>query len=467
MAHSASQQSERARQVRHGHQALQAAAANQSGASPRAGAELSTSPQALLLEQQHELQRRQQAELEAQQHKQRERMKQLHLQQQQELQKELARQQQWSFAQAHAQVQSAAAQVAAQARMCLPPNPALMASASASAAGMGGHGLGLPMGFGITPPDASTIAAAVAAVKEEIERERSSAGTRTTPSPHSAAIGSPGLHSVPSLERGMESLLAAPQSPGGRAHTSDAEGARPVRMDTDCLVNMAAGMGRRAGSAPVLSRMHSSRSVSLSRLGDASSSGALGGNWSGAASGDEDGTMEDWMFDIESVDAAIAAGATAASKAMAVAAAATGDAAANHLRINAAAAAAMRTGSLGSIDTGGITSAGRVLPPLPAAAQPLGFGGHMSMSAHDISTMAGPTTSTSPIADSVRTAVARPAGGATAMAGSGAGTDTGAAAGPGEGAAAGNPAQAEAGAGLHFDMSLSELETFDFDLYDD
>ena len=150
---------------------------------------------------------------------------------------------------------------------------------------------------------------------------------------------------------------------------------------------------------------------------------------------------------------------------MAVAAAATGDAAANHLRINAAAAAAMRTGSLGSIDTG-ITNAGRVLPPLPAAAQPLGFGGHMSMSAHDISTMAGPSTSTSPIADSVRTAVARPAGGATAMAG-GAGTDTGAAAGPGEGAAAGNPAQAEAGAGLHFDMSLSELETFDFDLYDD
>lgn len=464
-AHSASQQSERARQVRHGHQALQSinAAANQS---PRAaGAELSTSPQALLLEQQHELQRRQQAELEAQQHKQRERMKQLHLQQQQELQKELARQQQWSFAQAHAQVQSAAAQVVAQARMCLPPNPALMASASASAAGMGGHGLGLPMGFGITPPDASTIAAAVAAVKEEIERERSSAGTRTTPSPHSAAIGSPGLHSVPSLERGMESLLAAPQSPGGRAHTSNAEGARPVRMDTDCLVNMAAGMGRRAGSAPVLSRMHSSSSVSLSRLGDASSSGALGGDGSGAASGDEDGTMEDWMFDIESVDAAIAAGATAASKAVAAAAAATGDAA-NHLRINAAAAAAMRTGSLGSIDTG-ITNAGRVLPPLPAAAQPLGFGGHMSMSAHDISTMAGPTTSTSPIADSVRTAVARPAGGATAMAGSGAGTDTGAAAGPGEGAAAGNPAQAEAGAGLHFDMSLSELETFDFDLYDD
>ena len=52
----------------------------------------------------------------------------------------------------------------------------------------------------------------------------------------------------------------------------------------------------------------------LSRLGDASSSGALGGDGSGAASGDEDGTMEDWMFDIESVDAAIAAIRTAGGR---------------------------------------------------------------------------------------------------------------------------------------------------------
>ena len=412
-------------------------------------------------------------------------MKQLHLLQQQELQKELARRQQWSLAQAHAQTQSVAAQVETQARMCLAPNPALMTSAAASAAGIGGHGLGLPMGFGITPPDASTIAAAVAAVKEEIERERNSAGTRTTANPHSShssPIGSPGLHSVPSLERGMESLLAAPLSADGRK-TNDVDGASAVRMDTDYLASMGAGMGtiggmgRRAGSAPVLSRMHSSSSFSLSRLGDSSISGALSIDGSGAASGDEDGTMEDWMFDIESVDAAIAAGATAASKAAVAAAAAAGDAA-KHLRINAAAAAVMRAGSLGSIDTGigGITNTGRFFPPLPAAAQPLGFGGHMSMSAHDFSTMAAPTTSTGPIADSVRTAVARPADGAmpstgSALAGSGAGTDTGAEAAPSQGDAAGSPAQAgahaEAGAGLHFDMSLSELETFDFDLYDD
>jgi hypothetical protein len=248
---------------------------------------------------------------------------------------------------------------------------------------------------------------------------------------------------------------------------------------------------RRAGSAPVLSRMHSSNSLpsSLSRLGNASSKGALatGGTRSGGADND---MMEDWMFDIESVDAAIAAGATAANKA----AAATGDGvSANHLRnATAAAAAAMRSGSAGFIDTGiggSITNGGRLGPPQPASAvaqHPLGYGGHMSMSAHDFSTIHGDTGSAN---NSIRqqargppqprvpaTAAAQPAnssstGTAAGAAGAGARTAAGtAAAAQGQGVAAGNSsagASAEAGTGLHFDMSLSELETFDFDLYDD
>ena len=120
--------------------------------------------------EQHELLRRQQADL-ARQHKQeRERMQQLHLEQKQELLKELARRQQWSYAllswqhgrtlaqqqaQAHAQAQAVATQVA---QMFLPPNPAIVAFASTSAVAMGGHVPTLGgLGFGITPSNASTI----------------------------------------------------------------------------------------------------------------------------------------------------------------------------------------------------------------------------------------------------------------------------------------------------------------------
>ena len=203
--------------------------------------------------------------------------------------------------------------------------------------------------------------------------------------------------------------------------------------------------------------------------------------------------MEDWMFDIESVDAAIAAGTSAANNAVAAAAALTADGnVTSNFRMNAAAAAAaIRSASAGSIDHGqqdtGVGNAGRLRPPQPAAAvaqQPLGLGGHMSMSAHDFSTITG-TTNTA-VAAGVKqhqhqakssqlqaTAVVQAAeSGATTVSaalGTGARTDAEPSAAQGQPVTAGNSApgvDAETGADLHFDMSLSELETFDFDLYD-
>ena len=115
----------------------------------------------------------------------------------------------------------------------------------------------------------------------------------------------------------------------------------------------------------------------------------------------------------------------------------------------------------------------------------------MSMSAHDFSTIPGATSSAvgniraqqqaePPQPQVPATAVAQPAdsrsnsstGAATgpAAAGGDLRTDSGTSTAQVQGSAAGNSsngASAEPGAGLHFDMSLSELDTFDFGLYDE
>ena len=104
----------------------------------------------------------------------------------------------------------------------------------------------------------------------------------------------------------------------------------------------------------------------------------------------------------------------------------------------------------------------------------------MSMSAHDFSTIPGATQAGPPQPQVPATAIAQPAdcgsnsstGAATGAAAAGGDprTDFGTSIAQGQGNPAGNSsagANAEAGTGLHFDMSLSELETFDFGLYDE
>ena len=420
--------------------------------------------QALMVERQQELQRQQQADLEQQQRQQRERMQQLHLQQQQELQKELTRQHQWSFAissqqamvqqqaqvQEQAQVQAAAAAQAAasaQARMFMP------APALGGASGMlgGGDGIGLG-GFGaMAPLAASTIAAAVQAVKEEMQGKR--AGGIGAEAASSGELddtpGSPrdgnGITRVPSLEQSMQSMMYNPATMGGAGGGATAAAGASVGMDTEdgaaaggggasgggpiglpppsgydpsSTAAANASMVRRTESAPVLSRMVSNSSSS-SRLG---------------AEGTDDGGL-DWMFDVESVDAAIAAGVSALGG--------TG--------VGGGDGGGASHGGMGGGAGGSSGSVGHATGL--AGQMPLGMGGHTSISVNDFSSIRHP---------------ASPGGGGGAEqlspgggAGGAGGTAQAAAAGEATGVDGQSPNPA-----LQFDMSLSELDSFDFDLYD-